>query len=137
MPVLQPDTSAAEDFSQPIAPGTYKATIVDVDVRKSKEGNMMIVPKFKVSVDGHERTRQSYLVISGEGRMGFDQLLRACHMNDLADAYRDPSVQPKPPFDTDTLRQQEVQVVIEENLYKPEGGGAEQRRDQITGYLRA
>jgi len=31
MPVLQPDTSAAEDFSQPIAPGTYKAVIAEVE----------------------------------------------------------------------------------------------------------
>src|SRR2546429_8835419 len=122
MPVLTPDTSAAEDFSQPIPPGTYKARITDVEVRKSKAGNQMIVPKFKIDVDGHERTRSSYLVISGEGSMGFDQLLRACHMNDLADAYRDKAVASKPPFDTDTLREQEVQVVVEENLYKPDGG---------------
>ena len=139
-PVLQPDTSAAEDFSQPIPPGTYRAIIVDLDVRKSKAGNQMVVPKFKVNVDGHERTRQSYLVISGEGSMGFDQLLRAVHMNELADAYRDPAVKPKPPFDTDTLRQQELQVVIEPNIYKDESkpvGQQDVLRDQITGYLRA
>lgn len=137
MPVLQPDTSAAEDFSQPIAPGTYSASIVACDVGKSKAGNQKIVPKFKIMVDGHERTRQAHLVISGEGSMGLDQLLRACHMDELADAYRDASVNPKPGLDTDTLIGQELQVVIEENLYKPEGGGAEQKRDQISGYLRA
>ena len=48
--------------------------------------------------------------------MGFDQLLRACKMNDLADAYRDAAVTPKPPFDTDTLRGHEVMVVIEEQI---------------------
>lgn len=137
MPVLQPDTSAAEDFSTPIPPATYPASIVACDVGKSKAGNQKIMPKFKIMVDGHERTRTAHLVISGEGSMGLDQLLRAVHMNDLADAYRDPTINPKPGLDTDTLVGQELQVVVEENLYKPDGGGPEQKRDQITGYLRA
>ena len=108
----------------------------ETEAGKSKAGNSKIMPKFEVTVDGKKRTRTAHLVISGEGSMGFDQLLRACHMNDLADAYRDKSVTNKPPFDTDTLRGQELQVVIEENLYKPEGG-VEQKRDQITGFLRS
>ncbi len=136
MPVLTPDTSQAEDFSTPIPPGTYKARIANVEVGKSKAGNQKVMPKFEIDVEGHKRTRTSHLVISGEGSMGFDQLLRACHMTELADKYRDPTVNPKPGFDTDTLRDQELQVVVEENIYKPDGG-AEQRRDQITGYLRA
>src|SRR6266571_4373841 len=133
MPVLTPDTSAAEDFSRPIPPGTYRAVIVACDAGGSKQGNQKIMPKFKVSVDGHDRTRTSHLVISGEGSMGLDQLLRAVHLEKLAEAYRDPTVTPKPPLDTDSLIQQELQVVIEENLYKPDGG-AEQKRDQIVGY---
>jgi len=135
-PVLQPDTSAAEDFSTPIPPGTYKAHIIDVEVGKSKAGNQKIMPKFELDVDGKKRTRTAHLVISGEGSMGFDQLLRACKMNDLADAYRDPTVSPKPPFDTDSLRGHDVMVVVEENIYKPDTG-PEQKRDQLTGYLRA
>ena len=137
MPVLQPDTSAAEDFSQPIAPGTYAARIIAVEAGKSKAGNQKIMPKFEIIVDGKKRTRTAHLNIEGAGSIGFDQLLRACHMAELADAYRDPSITHKPPFDTDTLRDQELQVVIEENLYKPDGGGAEQKRDQISGYLKA
>jgi len=136
MPVLQPDTSAAEDFSQPIPPATYKASIVACEAGKSKAGNQKIMPKFKIMVDGHERTRTAHLVISGEGSMGFDQLLRATHNSDLADQYRDASISPKPGFDTDTLVGAELQVIVEENLYKPEGGGQEQKRDQITGYLK-
>src|SRR2546429_7135270 len=118
MPVLQPDTSAAEDYSNPIPPNTYKARIVDVEVGKSKAGNQKVMPKLEIDVDGKKRHRTAHLVISGEGSMGFDQLLRACKMNDLADAYRDAAVTPKPPFDTDTLRGHEVMVVIEEQIYK-------------------
>ncbi len=137
-PVLQPDTSAAEDYSTPIPPGTYKARIVGVEVGLSKAKNQKIMPKFEINVDGHKRNRTAHLVISGEGSMGFDQLLRACHMTELADQYRDPAVTSKPSFDTDSLRDQELQVVVEENIYKPDTPGAqEQRRDQITGYLRA
>lgn len=135
MPVLQPDTSAAEDFSTPIEPGTYHARIIACEAGRSKQGNQKIMPKFKIQVNGHDRTRTAHLVVSGEGSMGFDQLLRACHMNDLADAYRDASLQTKPPFDTDTLIGQELQVVVEENIYKPDNG-PEQKRDQLTGFLR-
>jgi hypothetical protein len=134
MPILTPDTSAAEDFSQPIPPGTYKARIVSVEAGRSKAGNAKIMPKFELTVDGKKRTRTAHLVVSGEGSMGFDQLLRACHMADLADIYRDKSATNKPPFDTDTLIGQELQVVIEEQLYKPDTG-PEQKRDQIVGFL--
>lgn len=131
MPVLNPDTSQAQDFTTPIEPGTYHAKIVACAAQNSKKGNPMIVPKFEITMpDGKTRTRQAYLVITGEGAMGFDQILRACHMTDLADQLRDPSVSPKPSFDTDTLVGQELQVIIEPNLY--EG----QKRDQIAGYLR-
>lgn len=136
MPVLQPDTSQAQDFTTPIEPGTYHARIVSCEAKKSKQGNSMIVPKFEITLaDGKTRSRQSYLVIVGEGAMGFDQLLRAVHMTELADQLRDPSVSPKPSFDTNSLIGQELQVVIEPNIYKPEGG-QEQKRDQISGYLR-
>lgn len=136
MPVLNPDTSMAEDFSEVIEPGTYRARIIECGVGKSKAGNSKIMPKFKVKVGDRERTRIAHLVITGEGSMGFDQLLRAANMEDLADAYRDPQVNPKPGFDTDSLVGVELNVVVEENLYKPEGG-PEQKRDQISGFLRA
>lgn len=130
MPVVQPDTSQAEDLS-PIEPNTYPARIVECAFEKSKEKNTpMIVPKFKVKVGEKERTRQSYLVIAGPGAWNFDQLLRACHMDELANKYRDPAVSPKPPFDTDSLINQELLVVVEEELYKG------QKRDRINGYLR-
>src|SRR5437867_4389910 len=98
MPLISPDTSDALDMA-PLAPGTYKAKIIDVEVKSSKAGNPMIVPKFELVVDGKRRVRNAFLVINGEGAYGFDQLLRACKFGAVADAYKDKSVQPKPPFD--------------------------------------
>lgn len=130
MPIVQPDTTQAEDLS-PIEPNTYRARIVECGNQKGKEkGTNMIVPKFKVNVNGKERSRTAYLVIEGPGAWNFDQLLRAVNMTPLADQYRDPNVQPKPPFDTDSLVNQEMMVVITEDLYQG------QKRDKITGFLR-
>src|SRR5256885_1079438 len=117
MPVLQPDTSQAEDFGTPIPPGTYAARIAECAVGKSKAGNDKIVPKFKIKVGETERTRVAHIVTSGEGAMGFDGLLRAAKMSQLADAYRDKALKTKPPFDTDSLVGVELMVVIEPNLY--------------------
>jgi hypothetical protein len=137
MPVLQPDTSAAEDFSTPIPPNTYPARIVSVEVGKSKAGNDKIVPKFKIMTKDGERTRVAHLVIAGEGSMGFDQLLRAAKMTDLADAYRDKELKKKPPFDTNSLVGVELMVVIEPNLYHNPETKQDENRDQIGGYLPA
>ena len=137
MPILNPDTSDAEDFSKPISPGTYKAKIVACDGGKSKAGNQKAVPKLKITTDDGVRTRSAHLVVSGEGSMGFDQLLRACDMGDLADAYRDKNVSPKPPFDTDSVVGHEVLVIVEENLYHNPETKQDEKRDQISGFLRA
>jgi len=128
-PIINPDTSEAQNMD-PIEPGTYPATIVAVDFKTSKSGNPMIVPKFKVMVDGKERTRQAYLVITGEGAYGFDQLLRATGFDSIADQYKDPG-QENPPFDTDSLLQQTCQVVVDTQMYNNE------KRDQIKSYLKA
>lgn len=129
MPIIQPDTSLAQEMG-PIEPGTYPAKIVDVEYKTSKSGNPMIVVKFDVNVDGKSRTRNAYVVVSGEGAFGFDQLLRACHFDDLADQYRDPSV-PNPDFDTDNLKGIELQVRIDSELYQG------QKRDNIKSYAKA
>lgn len=130
MPIINPDTSEAVDMSA-IEPGTYPAKIVEVASQVSKQGNPMIVPKFQVTVDGKRRIRKSYLVITGEGAYGFDQLLRATGFSDIADQYKNPSVNPKPPFDTDSLIGQELMVKIDSEMYENE------LRDQIKGYLPA
>jgi hypothetical protein len=135
MAVLNPDTSLAEDFSKPIEPGTYPARIVQVDAGKSKKGNDKIMPKFKIKTPDGERTRVSHIVISGEGAMGFDGLLRAAKMTDLAEAYRDKALKTKPAFDTNSLVGIELQVVIEPNLYHNDDTGKDENRDQIAGFL--
>lgn len=132
MPIINPDTSAMLDMG-PIAPGTYLAEIVKVDYGNSKSGNPMIAPNFAITVErGKEpRPRKAYCVIQGEGSYNFDQLLRACGFHAMADVYKDPSVQPKPDFDTDQLVGQRVNVVIEPNMYNGE------MRDQIKSFLPA
>lgn len=130
MPIVNPDTSNAAGM-EPIEPGTYPARITEVDYKTSKSsGNPMIVPKFVITVDGKERTRQAYLVITGEGAFNFDQLLRACGFEDLADQFKSKDG-PKPDFDTDDLIGQELNVVIESDVYN----GA--LRDKIKSFLRA
>lgn len=137
MPLLTPDTSQAEDFSKPINPGTYPARVIAAEVGKSKAGNDKFMPKFKIMVDGNERTRQAHLVVTGEGASGFDQFLRAVGLTPLADQYRDKTVQPKPPFDTDATIGANLMVVIGPNLYKNPATGKDEMRDQIDGFLPA
>lgn len=131
MPIINPDTSNMLDMSA-IPAGTYPGEIAKADYETSKSsGNPMIVVTTNVEVEGKQRPRKSYLVISGEGAYGFDQLLRACGFSQLADAYKDPNVQPKPDFDTDQLIGQRVNVIIEPDTYNG------QLRDKIKGFLPA
>jgi hypothetical protein len=137
MAVLQPDTSQAEDFSKPIPPNTYPAHIIACEAGKSKAGNQKIMPKFKINVNGETRTRTAHLNITGEGAIGFDQLLRAAKMTELADAYRDKQLVKKPSFDTAQLVGVDLMVVIGPNLYHNPDTGKDENRDQIDGYLPA
>lgn len=131
MPIVQPDTSQMVDMG-PIEPGTYAAKVSACGAEKSKKGNSMIVPNFDVFVPGQAepRPRTAWLVIEGKGTWNFDQFLRACHMEDLADKYADENLQPKPPLDTDIFVGQELQVVIESQLYN------NQKRDAIVGFIK-
>jgi hypothetical protein len=135
MPVVNPDTSAAQELTA-LPPATYKAKIKEVEFKTSKSaGNPMIVPKFEVEVPGSDkpRTRQAYLVITGEGAYGFDQLLRACGFDEIADKIKAPAVDgvEKPAFDTDELIGQELNLVIEADSYQG------QLRDKIKSFLKA
>jgi len=130
MPIIQPDLTEVKDMG-PIEPGVYRAKILSVDSQTSQKGNPMIVPQMEIQVPGQEpKTRKAYLVITGAGAYGFSQLLRACGFDQLADQYEDKSLATKPPFDTDDLVGQELQVQIEGNLYNG------QMRDQIAGYVK-
>lgn len=130
MPIINPDTSEMEDLT-PLDDGTYPAEIADCGAQNSKEkGTPMIVPTFKVQASGDKpRTRKAYHPVSGPGSFLFDQLLRACRMEEIADAIQaNPG---KVPFDTDTLKGHRVNVVVTGELYN------NQRRDRISGYLPA
>ncbi len=130
MPLITPDTSQQLDF-KPLDPATYPAVIRQVEYGTSKSsGNPMLTVTVGVQHDGKEHSRKAFLVITGEGSYGFDQLLRACGFGDLADAYKDKDAD-KPPFDTDDLKGQEVLVTIEHEMYN------NQLRDRIKSFLRA
>lgn len=130
MPIINPDTTQMLEMGA-IDAGTYPAEITGVEFKSSKAGNPMIVVDMGVEVGDTKRPRKSYIVITGESAYNFDQLLRACGFHQLADAYKDKSVQPKPSFDTDELIGQRLNVVIEPHLYNNE------MRDQIKSYLPA
>lgn len=129
MPIITPDTSAQLDMSA-LDAGTYPGVIRSVVFETSKKGNPMLVVTVGVSHNGKERPRKAWLVINGEGAYGFDQLLRACHFDEVADKYKDATAE-KPPFDTDDLLGQEVNVVIDTEMYN---GAA---TDKIKTFLRA
>lgn len=142
MGLLQPDLTEAIDLT-PISEGTYKGKIIEAKAELSREKKTpMCVTKFAISVDeGKPRTRKAYITVSGEGAGAFDQLLRACHFDDLADKYKDPNVQPKPSFDTDQLVGQELNIIIVPDLYQKTDGagnnvGSPELRDKIKGYLK-
>jgi hypothetical protein len=132
MPLIKPDTSTAVEFVN-IAPGTYKAKITACPFETSKAQNPMIVPNFDIEVEGKIMKRKGYLVITGEGAGGFSQLLRACHFDDLAAKYADKSIAlaDKPDFNTDDLVGQELNVVVDHQLYNGT------MRDYLKAYLKA
>lgn len=130
MPIITPDTSSQLEF-KPLEPGTYPAKITDVQYGTSKSsGNPMLTVTMDVNAEGRAVPRKAFLVITGEGSYGFDQLLRACRMDQLADAYKDKSAE-KPPFDTDELIGQEINVIVEHETYN------NQLRDRVKTFLRA
>lgn len=124
MPIITPDLS---EVNKPIDPGTYAAKITAVEYKTSKAGNPMIVPQFDVDVNGKRKVRSAHLVITGETAFGFEQLLRACHFDDVANSLKSNPT----PFDTDQLVGQELQVVIDSDTYNG------QLTDRIKSFLPA
>lgn len=128
MPLISPDTSQAADFG-PIEPGTYPAKITEVESTTSKSsGNPMIVVHLDINVNGKSRIRKAYLVITGEGAYGLDQLLRAVGFESDADNFKNGK---GGSFDTDNLVGQDVNVVIESDTYQG------QMRDRVQSFLKA
>jgi len=125
--MIQPDLSDVG----PIEPGTYKARIDKVDTGVSKSGNPKLDIQFSVFAGGERpKTRKVSMPYTGGGAFGFAGLLRACHFNELADAYTKKDGA-KPPFDTDSLVSQELMVVVEADTYNG------QMTDKIVSYLPA
>lgn len=125
MPLLDVDLSEIDSV---IEPGTYKSRIAECDVKTSKQGNPMAVPKFQIDVNGKTRTRQAYLVTKGAGAYSFYNLLKATGFSEIAEQLRNGQAAQ---FDTDMLIGQEVNVVVEEEIYNGE------KRDKIASFLPA
>lgn len=130
-PLIQPDLSTAIDMG-PIEAGTYPAEIKNVEAKLSKKQNPMLELDIDVTVKSGEkpRSRKAFLVITGEGAYNFGQLLRATHFDDLAEKYATPGGE-KPPFDSDQLKGQKLNVIIDHQIYNGE------KRDFIKSFLRA
>lgn len=133
MPLINPDLTEAIELG-PIAPGTYPAKIVGCEFKTSAKGKPMVVPELEITVEGKARKRKAYLVISGPGAYGFEQILRACHFDAYADTLKDPTA-PKSGFDTDQLVNQQLQVVIESEVRNDEGHVGE-LSDRIKTFLK-
>jgi hypothetical protein len=114
VPTIYPNLKDVKEF-QPIKPGTYKASITKCETKTSKSDNPMIVPTFGVEVDGEVVSRDAFLLITGKGAFRFDELLRACRFDDIADRMR---AGDDVPFDTDQLVGQRLQVTIENEPYE-------------------
>lgn len=129
MAIITPDTSEAA--SSNMEPGTYKAKILDVQSGTSGAGNPKVVVKMEVydPKASKPRPRTAHIPTSGAGAFNFDRLLRACNLAEDADAIKRPGSNHA--FDTDKLVGQELQVVVDTEMYQGEA------RDRINGYLRA
>lgn len=130
MAIINPNLADVKDL-QAIPEGVYAAVITEVSLKTSKTGNPMIVPKFTIQTPDGERVREAYLVITGAGAFNFESFLRACNFDELADQYRDPEVQPKPPFDTDWIHGMSIQLNIKADTYNG------RITDKIDGFLKA
>lgn len=130
-PVINPDTSTAVGFIT-MEPGTYPGKVISTEAGTSGAGNAKVVVSLEIEYEGKVQKRQAHLAITGAGSGGFEQLMRACGFEKEADIYADKSIpsSDKPPFDTDQLHGQEVNVIIGPNLYQGE------MRDQVKGFLK-
>lgn len=131
--MLTPDTAEGVDLLAPIEPGTYPATITAAVPATSKKGGSMLQVKVDIDVKGKTKKRTGYVMVSGPGAASFDQLLRATHFDQLADEYKDPTVQPKKDFDEQDLVNQSVMVVIDQQLNQQDNS----MRDNIKSWLKA
>lgn len=125
MPLIKPDLSETSGVKEP---GTYQAKIVSADPGVSGAGNPKIILKMAMQYEGKEVNYTAHVPTAGKGAFVFENLLRATHFDDVANALRR---REDVAFDTDNLIGQELLVVIENT----EQDG--QTRDQVKTYLKA
>lgn len=130
--MLTPDTAEGVDLLKPIDPGTYPAEITAAIPATSKKGGSMLQVKVTIDVQGAQKKRTGYVMVSGPGAASFDQLLRATHNDQLADTYKDPTAA-KPEFDEQTLVGQQIMVVIDSQINQQDGT----TRDNIKSWLKS
>jgi hypothetical protein len=125
MPIIQPDLSDVTSNDPPV--GTWPGLIVAVEDKPSKKGNPMLTVTVAMEIDGQKYELRGYHVYTGKAAYGYENLLRACRYDDVADALKRGE---RLPFNTDDLLQQPVQVVVE---VQPDDNG--NPRKQIKQYL--
>lgn len=125
MPLLKPDFTELK----PIEAGTYPAKVVANVFKTSKEkGNPGLEVHLEVTVGDKVYGRKVWVSLSGKGAFMYDQLLRACHFDDVANQYmRGEGLE----WDTDNLNDQQIQVIVEPDEYNG------QVTDKIVKFLRA
>lgn len=127
MPIIYPNTSKMVDMT-PMEPGPKPARIDAVTPSNSKKGNPMLVLDLTIRDGESERPRKDWVVTEGPGSGKFDQILRACGFDDVADQIKAGT---PVPFNTDDLIGQEVIVVTDRSI-----GDDEKIRDGVSQYLK-
>lgn len=124
MPIIEPDLSQVG----PIKPGTYNARCVSANPKKSKEkGTPMVELTSAIEVDGDEREKMDWLIISGKAAFKFEQFLRAVGMDDDANRLMNGE---KVQIDTDVFIGATYSVVVEADTYN------DAPTDRIASYLK-
>lgn len=124
MPLIQPNLADVVSNDPPV--GTWPGEIVALEDKPSKKGNPMLTVTVAMEIDGIKYELRGYHVYTGRAAYGFENLLRACRFDDVADSLK----RGEPlNFNTDDLMHQQVQVVVEEQV---DDNG--QKRKGIKGY---
>lgn len=131
MPLIQPNLADVVSYDPPV--GTWQGEIVDVTDKVSGAGNPMLVVETLMEVDGAKYGIRGYHVYTGRAAYGFENLLRACHFDDVADQLK----RGEPlNFNTDDLKGQKVQVIVTEGVDTRDPSGQTKQKN-LKGYLPA
>ncbi len=129
MPIITPALDEVVSYDPPV--GTHEGTIVDVIDKPSSTGNPMLTVESLLEVDGLKYAIRGYHVYTGRSAYGFENLLRATHFDDVADKLKKGE---RLNFDTDELKGQRVQVIVEERVDNRDPSGQTKTKG-VKGYL--